>query len=78
MQIALDTILQADLELSVDQPMLAVDELAAIVRVQPATVRGWVRSGDGPPAVQLPGGDLRFPAGLARAWLERRLRSHAA
>lgn len=56
-------------------PRLALTsaELGIALGVSQSTIAGWLRSGDAPPYVRLPGGRLvRFPVALAERWLAER------
>ena len=52
---------------------LSVGELGAAVGVSASTVNGWLRRGEAPPHLRLPGGRLlRFPIAAVEAWLLER------
>jgi excisionase family DNA binding protein len=52
------------------EPLLTVDELAALLRVSKASVWRWHRE-EGLPAVR-PAGDLRFRSEDVATWIEGR------
>jgi excisionase family DNA binding protein len=49
--------------------ILSTVELAAALRVHPATVRRWVRRGA--PSLGIPGGHLRFSVREVMRWLRK-------
>ncbi len=52
-----------------EDDLVPVKELAAEIRVSPATVYGWRTRGEGPPAIKV-GGQLRFRRSEINRWLE--------
>ena len=65
-----------------DLAMLDISGVSAIVRAQPATIRGWVRRKKFPPPVRLSSRCARWPVGVIKQWLQDRLneaqQDHAA
>jgi excisionase family DNA binding protein len=55
-----------------DDDMLTKRELAEALHVSVRTVERWRARGTGPPAVRLPGGQLRWRWADVQAWLAAR------
>jgi predicted DNA-binding transcriptional regulator AlpA len=53
----------------VDDPLLAIDEVIAELRVSRAAFYRWRRRAEGPAVVRLPGGGVRVRRGALTAWL---------
>jgi excisionase family DNA binding protein len=52
--------------------MLSKRQLAEALNVSVRTVERWHALGTGPPAIRLPGGQLRWKWSAVQSWLERR------
>jgi excisionase family DNA binding protein len=55
-----------------DDDMLSKRELAEALNVSVRTIERWHALGTGPPAIRLPGGQLRWRWSAVQAWLEHR------
>ncbi len=49
---------------------LTVQEVAELLRVSPATVRGWIAKGEGPPAMRF-GKQIRYRPDRVMEWVEQ-------
>ncbi len=58
-----------------DDDMLTKRQLAKALNVSIRTIERWHQRGSGPPAVRLPGGQLRWKWSAVQAWLANRSES---
>jgi excisionase family DNA binding protein len=52
-----------------DDDMLSKRQLAEALNVSARTIERWRSRGNGPPAIRLPGGQLRWKWSAVQAWL---------
>ena len=58
-------------------PLMRIDEVARLVAVHPRTVQRWVRDGEFPRPIKLPGGQVRWQREAVDRWLAQRAREVA-